>query len=380
VLHLPVLIAWCALATPSVAPSKSIPSSAPAPVVSGGSVGSAAPGPVAPGPVARDLKIATLVPEQSIWGKTLRELDLECREATDGRVKLKIYPGGVAGDETDILRKIRIGQLHGALLSLSGLGEIERSAQLFQIPLYLRSEEEAQYVLREMDAVFRERMEQHGYVLIHWVHTGWLNFFSTEPVRTVGDLKGLKQFVWTGDGSLVRWYEEAGFRPIPLALTDVMTGFSTGMIECVPSPPQWALTLQWYRSAGYMLDYPVSPLYGGLVLSKRAWSKLSDADKQTLLAAGRKAQEFLMQKVPELEREAVEAMRKRGLVITEPLPSRGARPWIELSGHFAERMSKAWVEPEVQREVDRHLAEFRARAQDAGGERSNGNPPSGSGD
>jgi TRAP-type C4-dicarboxylate transport system substrate-binding protein len=329
--------------------------------------------------VAKDLKIATLVPEQSIWGKALRELDVECREATDGRVKLKIYPSGVAGDETDILRKIRVGQLHGALLSVAGLGEIVRSVQLFQVPLYLRSEEEAQYVLQKMDGAFRDSLEEEGYVLIHWIHGGWLNFFSTEPVRTVGDLKGLKQFVWAGDGSLAGWYEEAGLRPIPLALTDVLTGFKTGMIECVPTTPQWVLSLQWYRSAGNMLDYKVSPLFGGLVLSKRAWSKLSDADKQTLLTAGERAQTFLMEKVPELEREAVDAMRKRGLVVTEPLPARGAKQWTELSDHFAKRMLEAWVEPTVLRDVERHLQEFRSRVQDAGGKGSN-SPPRGSGE
>lgn len=327
--------------------------------------------PVAPAPVANDLKIATLVPEQSIWGKTLRELDATCRETTGGRVQLKIYPGGVAGDEPDVLRKLRIGQLHGALLSVAGLGEIERSVQLFQIPLYLRSDAEARYVLEQMDAAFRKRLEEEGYVLVHWIHSGWLNFFSSEPVRTVGDLKGLKQFVWAGDGSLAGWYEEAGFRPVPLSANDVLTGFKTGLIECVPVPPQWVLSLQWYRSAGYMLDYKVSPLYGALVLSKRAWSKLSEADRKALLDAGRTAEAFLMERVPELEREAVDAMRERGLVVTEPLPARGSPDWIELSEHFAGRMSKAWVSPEVQREVERHLREFRSRqGSDGGGERS----------
>lgn len=316
-----------------------------------------------PAPAARDLKIATLVPEQSIWGKTLRELDVTCREATDGRVRFKIYPGGVAGDEPDVLRKLRIGQLQGALLSIAGLGEIDRSAQLFQIPLYLRSEEEAQYVLQQMDGVFRGRFEAEGYVLVHWVHSGWLNFFSTEPVRTVAELKSLKQFVWAGDGSLSRWYEEAGFRPIPLAATDVLTGFKTGLIECVPSPPQWVLTLQWYRTADHMLDYPVSPLYGGLVLSTRAWKRLSQADREALLAAGREAEAFLMREVPVQERAAIDAMRERGLTLTVPEPPRGAPEWVELSRHFAQRMSKAWVEPGVQAQVDGHLAEFRSRGE-----------------
>lgn len=368
-LYLPVLLAVSALAGPGPEPTR---------------VGPVEPSGPAPLVAARELKIATLVPEKSIWGKALRDLDMECRDATDGRVKLKIYPGGVAGDEPDILRKMRIGQLHGALLSVAGLGEIERSAQLFQIPLFLRSEAEAQHVLREMDSDFRARFEAEGYVLIHWVHSGWLNFFSTQPVRTVGDLKGLKQFVWAGDGSLTRWYEEAGFRPIPLAATDVITGFKTGMIECVPGPPQWVLSLQWYRSAGHMLDYPVSPLYGGLVLSQRAWKRLSDADRKALLAAGEKAQAFLMREVPRKEQEAVAAMRERGLVVTEPLPSRGAPSWVALADHFAERMSKAWVAPEVRSEVDRHLAEFRSKNSSngskslapagSGGERSSTRP------
>jgi TRAP-type transport system periplasmic protein len=318
-----------------------------------------------PAPTSGGLKIATLVPEGTIWDKSLRRLSEECRARTDGRVSFRIYPGGVAGDESDMLRKMRIGQLSGAVLTLAGLGDIDRSVQVFQIPLFLRSEEEARDLLQCMDATFRKRLEAQGYVLVHWVHAGWLNFFSTRPVHTVDDLRALKQFVWTGDGRLARWYEEAGFRPVSLAATDVLTGLQTGMIECLPSPPLAAVGFQWYRSAGYMLDYPVSPLFGAVVLTKGAWDKLSAADQTVLLERGREAEAFLMEQVPAQEAEAVRAMQARGLVVTEPEPGRGTAPWLELSRHFASRMSKGWVAPEVQAEVDRCLEQFRSRQEPA---------------
>jgi TRAP-type C4-dicarboxylate transport system substrate-binding protein len=321
-------------------------------------------------PGKTQLKIATLVPEGSVWDKSLRGLEQEAKDATGGSLSFRIYPGGVAGDESDILRKIRIGQLHGGVLSIAGLGEIDSAVQVFQIPLYLRSDEEALYVLEHMDALFRQRLAERGYVLVHWAHAGWLDFFSTEPVRTAEDLKSLKQFVWAGDTGLSRWYEEAGLRAVPLAATDVLTGLKTGLIECLPSTPLAALSLQWFRSAGHMLDYPVSPLYGGLVVSKRAWDGLDEDQRAALLAAGRRAQAFQMEEIPRMEAEAIAAMRERGLVVTEPEPARDAPGWLALSDHFARRMLEAWAPPEVLRQVEGHLAEFRARGDaPAGAER-----------
>lgn len=308
------------------------------------------------------LKIATLVPQGSVWDKSLRDLGEECQNSTDGRVRFKIYPGGVAGDEPDILRKMRIGQLHGGVFTMSGLGDIEPSVRVFEIPLFFRSDEEVAYVLEKMDAEFRRRLEAKGIVLLHWGNAGWLKFFSTEPARTVADLKRLKQFVWAGDQRLASWYQEGGFHPVPLAATDMLTGLKTGLIESLPSTSLTALSLQWFRTADYMLDYRVAPLLGGTVVTKKAWEELSPADREKVLAAAEHAQAFQMTEVPVQDARAVEEMKKRGLTVVEPDMSQGETPWLGIADFFANKMRTGLVPPEILDEVTRHLADFRSRA------------------
>jgi TRAP-type C4-dicarboxylate transport system substrate-binding protein len=328
------------------------------------SSGTRAPGvPAAP---AATLKFASLLPEGSLWDKELRQLGAAIQQGSDGRVSLRVYAGGVAGDEPDVLRKLRIGQLSGAMLTLTGLGDVDPGLNVFTIPLFFRSDEESRAVLARMDAVFRERLEEQGYVLVNWVSLGWIDFFSTEPVETAADLKRLKQFVWAGHSDVAGWYQEAGFHPVPLAATDMLTGLQTGMIEALPSTPLTALSLQWFRSAPHMLDLPVAPLYAANVLTVRAWKDLSPADREVVLQAGRRSQEALMRAVPEHERQALAAMKERGLAVHAPKPSADDPSWRELSEHFARRMRATLIPPDVLDAVSRHLAELRGDVRDAG--------------
>ena len=149
----------------------------------------------APAPAAQTLKCATLVPEGSIWDKAEREFASKVQSATGGRVKFQFYPCGVAGDEPDFLRKMRLGQLQSGLMSSSGLGDIDPSFFLFQIPLLFETDEEIQAVLGGMRAGYEQRLAEKGFVLVHWTHVGWLHIFSSKPLLSFDDFKRQKQFV-----------------------------------------------------------------------------------------------------------------------------------------------------------------------------------------
>ena len=179
------------------------------------------------------VKLATLVPERSVWGVLLRDLTEQWKTITDGRVQARIYPGGVAGDDPDIVRKMRIGQLQAATITVTGLAEIDEAFNVFSIPLFYESYDEYFYVLDSLEPVLRERLEAKGFILLHWGHGGWVQLFATEPVNTVADLKRLKLFVWAGSDRLVSWWKDNGYRPVPLALTDALPAMQTGMIEAV---------------------------------------------------------------------------------------------------------------------------------------------------
>lgn len=306
------------------------------------------------------LKIATLVPEGSLWDKALRRMGATIQEGTAGRVSLQIYPGGVAGDEPDLLRKMRIGQLHAAMLSSSGLGDIDSSFLVFQIPLLFRTDEEVQFVLKEMSPDFEKRLRDKGFVLVHWGHAGWLQIFSTKPIDSYASFQGMKQFVWGSESQLGRWYQELGLRPVPLSATDVLTGLQTGLIEALPVTPLAALSLQWFRSAPYMLDHRFAPLVGATIVTESAWKKLSEEDQKACLAAGQETSTFLFREVPQSEAAALSEMAKRGLTITHEA-ERDEEKWQGLAREFAQRFRTTSVPPELFDRVTGLLEEFRKR-------------------
>ena len=310
--------------------------------------------PSAQGPV----KLATLVPEGSLWDKSFRRMGASWKRETGGRISLRIYAGGIAGDEPDLIRKMRIGQLHAAALTVGGLGDLDPAFRIFNVPLFFRSDAELEYVLEKMGPMFAKRLEEKGFVLVHWGHVGWLHFFSTEPINTYDDFKRLKHFVWGGDGRLASWYAERGLRTVPLSATDVLTGLQTGLVEVLPVSPTAALSLQWFRSAPNMLDVPIAPFLGATVFSKRAWARIKPGDRETILRIARATGDELFDVVPKQEALSLVEMQKRGLNIT---PFAGDEPrWNELAEFFREKLKTSSVPPHVFDAVTRHLEEFRA--------------------
>jgi TRAP-type C4-dicarboxylate transport system substrate-binding protein len=304
------------------------------------------------------LKIATLVPEGSLWDKAERELGAAIQAATSGRVKFQIYPGGVAGDEPDFLRKIRINQLQGALFSAPGLGDIDPAFYIFQVPLLFETDEEVRYVLDRMRPVLGKRLEDRGCVLVHWSNVGWLRIFASKPVASYDDFRKRKQFVWGSEGRMPGWYKELGLQPVSLSGADVLTGLQTGLIEALPATPLAALTLQWFRPAPHMLDHRFAPLLGGLVLSKSAWEKIAAEDRTKILELSRAAEARLFEDIPEREKEAVTEMQKRGLDVSIE-PESDAEKWLRLGREFQARFRTHSVPPEIFDQAVRLLEEHR---------------------
>jgi TRAP-type C4-dicarboxylate transport system substrate-binding protein len=300
-------------------------------------------------PVA--IKLASFVPEGSIWDKNLRQMGDEWRRATDGRVALTVFAGGQQGEEATVVSKMRLGALQGAALTVLGLGTIETGFYAFAIPFFYESYDELQHVRDALTPELEKRLAAKGFVLLGWGDAGWLQVFSKKPVTTLPELKKLPIYTSAGDDRMVQWYKQSGFEPRPLAFSDVPTALATGLIEAVPVTPIAALLLQWYRTAPHMLEIGLSPLVGATVVTQKAWKAMNEADRTAVRAAAQAMQERLRSEVPEQDRDAVAQMRKRGLQVSAP---GDPEAWREIGDHFAELMRGSYVPADL---YDRARAE-----------------------
>lgn len=295
----------------------------------------------------RIIKLASLIPSGSFWDRALKSMGAEWRERTSGRVQLRIYPGGVAGDDSDVLRKMRIGQLQAATVTVSGLSDIDTAFALFEIPMFFDSYEELFHVFEAMSSEFETRLEAKGYVLLHWAHAGWIYFFTTEPVDSFEELRSLEVFQWAGESRMEALWRKHGFRPVPLAGTDIPMGLQTGMFKTLPATPIAALSLQWFRSAPHMIDLGLAPLIGATLVDERTWNKLDEEDRRTVLAAGREVGELFRSEIAQQDAEAIRQMQERGLSVRAIAGTDREATWKEAALAFADDMRTAFVPEDV---------------------------------
>jgi len=307
------------------------------------------------------IKLATLVPEGSVWDKSMRDMGAQWSAGTQGRVVLRVYPGGVAGDEPDVVRKMRIGQLQAAAVTTAGLADIDPSFNVFNIPMFFTSYPELYATLDKLTPVLKQRLEEKGFVLLAWGHGGWVYFFTKQPVESVEELRKTKMFVWAGDDEMVAQWRRFGFQPVALAATDIMTGLQTGMIDAYPTTPLLGLTLQWYRMTPNMVGMGMAPLVGGLVMTKQAWAKIAEPDRARILESCRRLEHKLEDEVPRQDTLAVAEMKKRGLKVNA-VSSANATQFRATAEQFAGGMKGVRVPPDILDLARRERDAFRQKS------------------
>jgi len=306
------------------------------------------------------LRIGTLAPKNSVYHQQLMELGEAWRAAQGGEAKYRVYPDGSQGGETDMARRMRIGQLQGALLSVVGLREIEPSIKALQtMPLLFKSWEEIDYVREKMRVGMEKKFLDKGFVVLAWGDAGWVRFFTKTPAFRPDDFKGMKFFAWGAESEQQEIMKSLGYTPVPLETSDILPAIQTGMINAVPSTPYFALASQVFNSAPNMLEINWAPVVGALVVTRKAWDEMSPAAQKVLREAGEKAGQHMRTQARREVDESVAAMAKRGLVINKPTAEH-MKEWQALADALYPRIRGALVPADTFDEVMMHLKAYRS--------------------
>jgi TRAP-type C4-dicarboxylate transport system substrate-binding protein len=261
------------------------------------------------------IKLGTLAPNGSTWHELLKEMAERWGQVSNGSVKLRIYAGGTQGNEGEMVRKMAVGQLQGAAVTTVGLHDIAAEPQALAVPLMFDSAAELQKVLPVLEPKLDAILEKKGYVPLTWGAIGAIKLFCTKAFKTPAEAAGAKIFAWEGDPGSVKAWKAAGFNPVVLSSTDVITSLQTGMIECIPNVPLYVLTARLFEKAPYMIDVNWGWLVGATVVRKDAWEKIPADLRPKLLAISWELGKRVDVEVAKLNGEAVTAMEKQGLKV-----------------------------------------------------------------
>ena len=304
------------------------------------------------------LKIATLSPEGSMWMEKMRQGAAKVAEETRNRVKFKFYPGGVMGNDTAVLRKIRIGQLHGGAVVGGSLSRFFPANQLYTQPMKFNSIKEVDYVRAYMDQYIIDGLDKAGFKTFGLVGGGFAYIMSQQPVETIHDLRAQK--VWIPDNDKISQdsIRAFGVTPITLPIADVRTALQSGLINTVATSPVAAVVLQWHTRIKYVTNIPLIYLHGVLAIDKKRFSKISEPDKKiTSQIMTRALKEIELQNKKD-NIEAVQALKKRGILFINPSPE-SIKEWHDVARKASVKMVDSGVLPrEIVDQIDSHLADF----------------------
>ena len=264
------------------------------------------------------VKMGTLAPEGTDWHGMLIEMGQQWKSATKGKVQLRIYPGGVLGDERDMVRKMRIGQIQAAGMTAEGLSEIVSDFSCYFVPLVYQDSEDVKKVTEALLPELEQKLEDNGFKLLYLSELTYDYWFSTSPIKVPSDLKNKKFFTWAGDFKWEQVYKKAGYNPVPLATTDILSALQTGLISTIPQPPIYALAQQSFGIADHMLDLKWGVLMAGIVVDMKTWKRIPDKYHEDLLSIAKAIQAKYADSNSDADVKALDAMKQYGLKVHSP--------------------------------------------------------------
>ena len=264
------------------------------------------------------VKMGTLAPEGTDWHGMLIEMGQQWKSATKGKVQLRIYPGGVLGDERDMVRKMRIGQIQAAGMTAEGLSEIVSDFSCYFVPLVYQDSEDVNKVTEALLPELEQKLEDNGFKLLYLSELTYAYWFSTSPIKVPSDLKNKKFFTWAGDFKWEQVYKKAGYNPVPLATTDILSALQTGLISTIPQPPIYALAQQSFGIADHMLDLKWGVLMAGIVVDMKTWKRIPDKYHEDLLSIAKAIQAKYADSNSDADVKALDAIKQYGLNVHSP--------------------------------------------------------------
>jgi TRAP-type transport system periplasmic protein len=303
------------------------------------------------------IKFATLAPSGTTWMNLLEEWDRDLRARSNGRIEFKFYPGGVQGDEPDVLKKMRFNQLQGGAFTGYGIGRMYSPARVLELPFLFNNTDEIDFIRQQFTDEFKQGFEDNGYTLLGWMEVGFVHMFSREPIRSLEDMKTRRVWLWQGDPLGQAFFKASGISPVPLSIMDVYTSLSTGLIDTVYSPPLGAIALQWFTKTQYISSVPLTNGMGGLIVTRKFYDKLP-ADLQTILTeTGTAAGEKLIAASRIDNAKSINTLKEHGMQFVEPGAGMSEPVLVDVRDRAAAELVASEYIPGPLFEKTRHLLE-----------------------
>jgi len=305
-------------------------------------------------------KIASDAPDKSIWVESIKKIGRELYKSTNGEIGIRVYPGGVMGDQNDVIKKIKIGQLSGAALSSGGLGLIYKDFLVMGFPLIFKNYDEYDYVKEKMTSFFEKEFEKRGYVFLGWSEVGLIYVYSKKKVHSIDTLRSAKPFLVEGDEISYALFKEAKVTPVPLQISDVMTSLQTGTIDTVFSSPYGLIVMQWHTNVKYMASFPITLMIGAVLVDKNLFYSMPASYQTEMKKMFKSTLDGINSKIRSDNNKALEVLKKNGLVIL-PVDNKDKDIFYNVCDKVAMKLTEKEYSRSLYNKIIGYIKEYRKK-------------------
>jgi TRAP-type C4-dicarboxylate transport system substrate-binding protein len=274
------------------------------------------------------IKLASMVPENTPWGAKLNQMSREWSQITSGEVELIVYHNAVAGEEADVVRKLRLNQIQGAVLTSFGFNAISPEILTLSCPFLIRDEGELDVILENLKPELEKKIDEKGFFTLAWSKAGWVRVFAKTPVTLPSDLKKLKTATNPNEPEMEQALKTIGYPVIPVNNSEIIVALNSGRIDAVYQSPVIVASMQFFGITKYMTSINIAPVMGGIVLNRVAWRAIPDRYKPRIIESAKRIEREMNGEIQRLEKEAISTMTKYGLVTQQLTPEQN-RAWYD---------------------------------------------------
>jgi TRAP-type transport system periplasmic protein len=307
------------------------------------------------------IKFATIAPDNSTWMNVMRQYDAAIRKESGGRLGFKLYPGGVQGEDKDVIPKMRLGQLHSAGLTGFGLGKIAPKLRILDSPFLFENYDEIDHVYSTLDAELNKSLQDNGFVNLGWAEVGFVYVYTNTPVKSPADMKGVKMWMWEGDPIAEATFKSFEIQPIPLSVVDVLTSLQTGLINGAYTSPLACVALQWNTRVKYMMNIPLANASGAVIITKTMFDKIPADLQEILLRNGKKFMRELTLKSRKENNDAIQTLKKNGVQMVDANTPKALADYKAAGKRARQSLVGKLYDQQFLDRVEKAVADFRSK-------------------
>jgi len=273
---------------------------------------------------AIEIRVASPLPQNSDWGRTLNRIAGEVHRQTNGAVRLTPMHDGVHGSESTMISRLATNTIQGALLTSFGISGIVPAVMNLSVPFKIRDDAELELVLREILPYLEEQTNSTNFVILAWSKAGWVNIFSREPVLEPSDLRRMTLATSPDSENMNRVFREMEFELMEAEVAEMATLLASGRVTALYQSPAAIAPMGLQRHLGNMLDMPIAPFMGAIVLNRTTWNRLGPENQRIVMDVTRRIAAEFDTTMPRTINNAVTSMQRGGLNVNRPTPQQQA--------------------------------------------------------